>query len=98
MYPYTRRGRFIPARVFTPFARRTTIESRNQSSIIRPMKNPGAPADCPCLTMMTRRRSVLKGAAGALLEMTLLRVTTFAQDDPQSIRPRPGDLDRKSVV
>jgi len=42
--------------------------------------------------MMTRRRSVLKGAAGALLELTLLRVTTFAQDDPQSMRPRPGDL------
>ena len=56
------------------------------------MKNPSAPSDYPCLTMMTRRRSVLKGAAGALLEMTFLRVTTFAQDDPQSMRPRPGDV------
>jgi Rieske Fe-S protein len=55
------------------------------------MKNASAP-DCPCLTMIARRRSVLKGAAGAVLELTLLHVTGFAQDDPLSVRPKPGDL------
>src|SRR5262249_53784773 len=58
-------------------------------------------AECPCLTMRTRRRSLLKGAAGALIELTLLPVTNFAQpqpvtdfaqDDPASIRPKPGDF------
>ena len=43
-------------------------------------------------TEPTGRRSLLKGAAGALAEVLFLRVTSFAQDDPLSIRPKPGDV------
>ena len=62
------------------------------SDIIRSMKNASTHPDCPCLTMMAGRRSLLKGAAGVLMEVTLLRATSFAQDDPLSVRPKPGDL------
>src|SRR5262249_41065472 len=51
-----------------------------------------APPDCPCSRMIPGRRSLLKGAARALLGLTLFRRTSFAQDDPQTIRPKPGDV------
>jgi Rieske Fe-S protein len=42
--------------------------------------------------MTTERRSLLKGAAGAFVELAFLRITSFAQDEPLSIRPKPGDV------
>jgi Rieske Fe-S protein len=56
------------------------------------MKNVGAPPDCPRVAMTTGRRSLLKGAAGALIELTVLRRNATAQDDPLSIRPKAGDV------
>src|SRR5262245_32926060 len=56
------------------------------------MKHVSVSPDCPCLTLTTGRRSLLKGAAGALLELTFFRTTGFAQDDPLSVRPRSGDV------
>ena len=56
------------------------------------MKNASTHPDCPCLSMTTGRRSLLKGAAGALIELAFFRGTSFAQDDPLSIRPKPRDL------
>ena len=56
------------------------------------MKNVRAHTECPCLTITTGRRSLVKGVAGTLMGLTFVRVTCFAQDDPLSIRPKPGDL------
>ena len=56
------------------------------------MTGAGALPDCPTLTTVTRRRALLKGAAGALMGLTALPVTSVAQNDPLSIRPKPGDL------
>lgn len=57
------------------------------------MKKASASApSCPCLTTITGRRSVLKGAASTFLELVLLRGASFAQDDPLSVRPKAGDL------
>jgi Rieske Fe-S protein len=56
------------------------------------MKSASGLPDCPCVTPMTGRRSLLKGAAGAFMELVLLGVPGFAQDDPLSSRPKPGDL------
>ena len=56
------------------------------------MQGAGALPDCPCVTMMTRRCALVKGAATALIGLTALPVSSFAQDDPLSIRPKPGDL------
>lgn len=35
---------------------------------------------------------MLKGAVGVVVELTLLPVGGFAQDDPVSARPKPGDV------
>lgn len=43
-------------------------------------------------TRGTGRRSILKGVAATLAELTVLRATGFAQDDPLSVRPRAGDF------
>jgi Rieske Fe-S protein len=40
----------------------------------------------------TGRRTLLKGALGATLGLTIHRVTGMAQEDPASRRPQPGDL------
>ena len=40
----------------------------------------------------TRRRTLLKGAACAVVELTVARTAAFAQADPASSRPQPGDL------
>jgi Rieske Fe-S protein len=56
------------------------------------MKNPGAGPECPCPAINVGRRSLLKGTVGALVELSLLRVTALAQDDPQSMRPKAGDV------
>jgi len=50
------------------------------------------PPDCPCLRLITERRSLLKGAAGAFVELALLGIPGFAQDDPQLLRPKAGDV------
>ena len=67
-------------------------ESPQDSDIIRRMTRASVNPDWPCVALKTGRRTLLKGAVGATMELTLLQVTNLAQGDPASSRPRPGDL------
>ncbi len=67
-------------------------ERLQDSDIIRGMKRASANPDRPCVALKTGRRTLLKGAVGATMELTFLQVANFAQGDPASSRPQPGDL------